>query len=73
MENDYVGDEKFFECIELLRNKISSNSFTDSIKQEIYETLMCYINDKHSINPETLKWLFTGYIMNSMIKNDATS
>ena len=67
MDADYVGDEEFYACIKTLRKMAKGDAFEDDVKQEIYETLQCYIKNEHRLAPETIECLFTGYVIRHMM------
>lgn len=67
MEDEYVGDEEFFRCLSALRDMVVSGKFSVDIKQEIYETLKCYVDGKHRLDPETVSCLFTGFIVRNLM------
>ena len=69
MEEKYVGDDNLISCLRTLKDMIVNNKFSDNTKQEIYDTMMCYIEEKHRLDPETVKLLFTGYLMQHLLNN----
>ena len=69
MEDEYVGDNIFIECLNDMKRHIEEGKFSDMIKEEIYETLQSYIKGEHRLDPETVKCLFTGYYLRKMMKD----
>ena len=67
MEKEYIGDIELYKCMDTLKDMITSGKFSDDVKQEIYETIKCYVEGKHRLDPETVSCLFTGFIIRSML------
>ena len=69
MEDEYVGNHKFFQCLDMIKSSVVEGKFTDDKKQEMYETFQCYIKGEHRLDPETVKCLFTGYFIRQIMNN----
>lgn len=70
MEEDYVGDTELYQCMEDLKTMIRDEKFANHVKQEIYETLKCYVDGKHRLDPETVKCLFTGFVVRNLLMSN---
>ncbi len=58
---EYIGDQELLKVVNQIKDKIVQ--MNDETKQDLYEVLISYLEDNHTLNPDAIQYLCTGFIL----------
>lgn len=54
-------DEKIFELLDEIKSSIQNNKFDEDEKENIYSSLISFINKDYTLDKKMLQYLITGW------------
>lgn len=64
-------DQQLFERLRIIEKNIHDDVYTPELKQELFDVLESYVTGTSTVDPEALRLLMMGWMVNSMIAHQA--